>query len=106
MEKPLLEKGNGAWLSELLSINEKCNNTIQSSVKMTPIQASEKSNGKVVFSNLQNKIRKQKPKFKLEEQDIVEYIGNNSYIPTKGYCSMKCINFYTERLSANIFRFY
>ena len=73
---------------------------------MTPIQASEKSNEKVVFSNLQNKIRKHKPKFKLEEQDIVEYIGNNSYIPTKGYCFMRCINFYTERLSAKIFRFY
>ena len=26
---------------------------------------------------------------------IVEYRGNNCYIPTKGYCFVKCINFLT-----------
>ena len=28
---------------------------------------------------------------------IIEYNGNNCYIPTKGYCFLKCINFLTGR---------
>ena len=31
------------------------------------------------------------------KQDIVEYIGNNCYIPTSGNCFMKCINFFTKK---------
>ena len=41
------------------------NNTIRSSTKMTPIQASKKVNEKLVYSNLQDKRRKFNPKFKL-----------------------------------------
>ena len=28
---------------------------------------------------------------------IIEYRGNNCYIPTKGYCFVKCLNFLTDR---------
>ena len=29
------------------------------------------------------------------KHEIIEYRGNNSYIPTKGYCFVKCVNFLT-----------
>ena len=51
-------KGNADWLSELPSINKKYNNIIHHSIKMTPVQASEKANEKIVFDNLQDKRRK------------------------------------------------
>ena len=31
------------------------------------------------------------------KQDIVEYIGNNCYIPTSGNCFIKCINYFTRK---------
>ena len=31
------------------------------------------------------------------KQDIVEYIGNNCYIPTSGNCFIKCINYFTQK---------
>ena len=31
------------------------------------------------------------------KQEIIEYRGNNCFIPTKGYCFVKCINFLTDR---------
>ena len=31
------------------------------------------------------------------KQDIVEYIGNNCYIPTNGNCFIKCINYFTKK---------
>ena len=31
------------------------------------------------------------------KQDIVEYIGNNCYIPTSGNCFIKCINYFTKK---------
>ena len=31
------------------------------------------------------------------KQDIVEYIGNNCYIPTSGICFIKCINYFTKK---------
>ena len=54
-------KGNAEWLSELPSVIEQYNITIHHSLKMTPIDASIKSNEKEVFSNLQDKREKQKP---------------------------------------------
>ena len=53
------------WLSELTSVLKKYNNTVQNSTKMATIQASEKSNGKLVFDNLQDMRQKQQPKFNL-----------------------------------------
>ena len=31
------------------------------------------------------------------KQDIIEYKGNNCYIPTSGNCFIKCINYFTEK---------
>ena len=65
LKKPVFDKENAYWLSELPSVINKYNNTIHSSTKMTPIQASKKSNEKLVYSNLQDRRVKQPPKFKL-----------------------------------------
>ena len=61
----MFEKGNADWLSELPSVIKKYNNSIHSSTKMTPIQASKKSNEKAVFDNLRDSRQKQRPKFTL-----------------------------------------
>ena len=65
LKKPVFEKGNANWLSELPSVIEQYNNTIHHSIKMTLNQASKKSNEKAVFDNLRDDREKQKPKFKL-----------------------------------------
>ena len=52
LKKPVFEKGRADWLSELGSVIKQYNNTIHHSIKMTPNQASKKSNEKEVFSNL------------------------------------------------------
>ena len=65
LEKSLFEKGNADWLSELPSVIKQYINTIHSSIKLTPNQASEKSNAKEVSSNLQDRRVKQQPKSKL-----------------------------------------
>ena len=61
----MFEKGNADWVSELPSVIKKYNNTIHHSTKMTPIQASKKSNKKIVFANLRDDREKQQPKYKL-----------------------------------------
>ena len=65
LNKPVFEKGNADWLSELPSVIKKYNNSIHSSTKMTPIQASKKLNEKAVFDNLRDVRQKQRPKFTL-----------------------------------------
>ena len=65
LKKPVFEKGKADWLSELPSVIKKYNNTIHSSTKMTPIQASKKSNEKLVYNNLKDNRKIQKPKYKL-----------------------------------------
>ena len=64
-KKPVSDKGNADWLSELSSVIKKYNNTIHHSIKMTPIRARKKSNEKEVYSNFKNKREIRKPKFKL-----------------------------------------
>ena len=64
-KKPVFEKGNADWLSELPSVVMKNNNTFHHSIKMTAFNASRKSNEKLVYSNLQDRRVKQKPKCKL-----------------------------------------
>ena len=64
----MFEKGNADWLSELPSIIKQYNKTFHHSIKMTPIQASKKSNEKVVFDNLRDRREIQKPKFKLGQK--------------------------------------
>ena len=65
LKKPVFEKGKADWLSELLSVVKKYNNTIHHSIKMTPVQASKKSNEKIVCNNLKDNRVKQKPKYRL-----------------------------------------
>ena len=65
IKEPVFEKGNADGLSELLSVVKKYNITIHSSTKMTPNQASKKSNERKVYSNLQGERRKLNPKYKL-----------------------------------------
>ena len=65
LKKPVFEKGKADWLSELSSITKQYNNTIHHSIKITPNQASKKSNEKLVFSNLRDDRVKRQPKFKL-----------------------------------------
>ena len=67
LKKPIFLAGNADWLSELPSIVKKYNNTIHSSIKMTPNQASKKSNEKLVYSNLQGRRVKQQAKFNLSQ---------------------------------------
>ena len=65
LKKPVFEKGNANWISELPSVIKQYNNTTHHSIKMTPIQASKKSNQKLVYNNLKDDREVQKPKFKL-----------------------------------------
>ena len=65
LNKPVFEKGNADWLNELPSVIKQYNNTIHNSTKMKPIDASKKSNEKLVYSNLQDKRKILNPKYKL-----------------------------------------
>ena len=65
LKKPVFLAGNADWVSELSSVIKQYNNTIHHSIKMTPNQASKKSNAKLVYSNLKDRRVKQQPKFKL-----------------------------------------
>ena len=65
LKKPVFEKGNADWLSELPSAIKQYNNTIHHSTKMKPIDASKKSNEKIVYSNLQDKRKILNPKYNL-----------------------------------------
>ena len=63
----MFEKGNADWLSELPSIIKQYNNTIHHSIKMKPIDASKKSNQKLVYNNLKDDREVLKPKFNLSQ---------------------------------------
>ena len=65
LKKPVFLAGEASWINELASAIKQYNNTIHSSTKLKPIDASKKSNEKLVYNNLQDKRVKQKPKFKL-----------------------------------------
>ena len=78
IKKPVFEKGNGDWLSELTSAIKKYNNTLHHSTKLTRIQASKKSNERKVYSNLQDQRVKQQPKYKLGQ--LVRTAGVNEFL--------------------------
>ena len=65
LKKLIFLAGEASWINELSPIIEKYNNTIHHSTKMTPVQASKKSNQKLVYSNLQDKRKILNPKYKL-----------------------------------------
>ena len=65
LKKPIFLAGNADWLSELPSVIKQYNNTFHHSIKMTPVEASKKSNEKIVYNNLRDDRVKQQSKFKL-----------------------------------------
>ena len=65
LKKPVFKKGKADWISELPSVVKKYNNTIHSSIKITPNQASRKVNERKVYYNLKDKRSKLNPKFKI-----------------------------------------
>ena len=65
LKKPVFEKGNASWINELPSTIKKYNNTIHHSTKMSPIEASKKSNEDEVFFNLRDKRKKKQPKYSI-----------------------------------------
>ena len=67
LKKPVFEKGKANWISELPSVIKQNNNTIHSSLKMTPNQTSKKAIEKEVYSNLQDRRDRFQPKFILGE---------------------------------------
>ena len=79
LKKPVFEKGNANWIDKLSTITTKYNNKIHSSTKMSPIQASKKLNESEVYTTLQDKRTKRKPKYKLG--DLVRTAD------TRNFCS-------------------
>ena len=65
LKKPVFLAGKADWISELPSVVKKYSNTIHHSNKMSPNQASKKSNERKVYSNLQDRRVKHQPIFKL-----------------------------------------
>ena len=65
LKKPVFEKRNANWISELPSVIKQYNNTIHHSIKKTPIEASKTAKEKELFSNLKNERDFRKPKLKL-----------------------------------------
>ena len=65
LKKPIFLAGEASRISELPSVIKKYNNTIHHSTKMTPIEASKKSNEAEVYSNLKDNREVRKPKYKL-----------------------------------------
>ena len=51
LKKPVFEKGNANWLSELSSVIRKYNNTNHHSIKKSLVQASKKSNEKSLLQS-------------------------------------------------------
>ena len=91
LKKPVFEKGNADWLSELPSVIKKYNNTNHSSIKKTPYRASKKSNEKVVYKSLKDIRETRNPKFNLGDLDRTADIkrvfskGDSTSWSTKSY---------------------
>ena len=92
MKKPVFEKRNADWLSELPSVIKKYIKTIHSSTKLSPIQASKKSNEKLVFVNLQDRKVRQQPKHKLGQIVRTDDIKR---VFSKGDCTNWSYKLYT-----------
>ena len=92
LKKPVFLAGDADWISELQSVIKQYNNTIHHSIKMTPVQASKKSNEKLVYYNLQDRRVKGQPKFKLG--DLVR-TADIRRVFSKGDSTNYSYNFYT-----------
>ena len=67
VKKPVFEKGDGNWIDILPIITKQYNIRINSSTKLTPIQAGLKKNEGYVYKNLLDKRKKVKPKFQIND---------------------------------------
>ena len=67
LKKVVFENGDGDWIDVLPTIRKQYNNRIHSSTKLTPIQASLKTNEGFVYKNLLDKREKVKPKFQIND---------------------------------------
>ena len=70
MWKQFTVQGNTVYLDILPKILEQYNNTKHSSIKMTPVEASQKKNESVVYFNLYGDMKQlsSKPKFKVGDK--------------------------------------
>ena len=70
MWKQFTVQGNTVYLDILPKILEQYNNTEQSSIKMTPIEASKKKNESTVYFNLSGYMEQlsSKPRFKVGDK--------------------------------------
>ena len=64
-KKLVFWKGNADWLTELTSVNKQKYLHNSQVKKTTPIQASKFMNGRIVFSKLQDRRTKRKPKLEI-----------------------------------------
>ena len=69
LKRPVFERGDGNWIDILPTIPKQYNNRIHSSTKLTPIQASLKTNEGYVYHNLLDKRKEVKTKF--QKNDFV-----------------------------------
>ena len=67
LKKIISEQGDAKWIDILPTITEQYNDRIHSSTKLTPIQASLKTNEGFVYKNLLDKRKKIKPKFRIND---------------------------------------
>ena len=67
LKKIVFERGDAKWIDILPTKTKQYNNRIQSSTKLTPIQASLKKNEGYVYKNLLDKRTKVKPKFQIND---------------------------------------
>ena len=67
LKKPVFEKGDGNWIDVLPTITKQYNNTIHTSTKLSPKDASLKKNEGFVYQNLLDKRKKVKPKYQIND---------------------------------------
>ena len=91
-KKPVFLAGDADWIRELPSVAKKYNNTSHHSTKMTPIKANKKSKERKVYSNLQDRRVRQKPKFKLGQ---LGRTANTKRVFSKGDSTNYSYNLYT-----------
>ena len=92
LKKAVLERRKDNWLSELPSVIKQYNNTLHSSVKITPIQASKKVNERDFYSNLKVNSEVGKPKFNLGQ---LVRTADIKRVFSKGDSKIRSYNLYT-----------
>ena len=58
-------KRNASWITDLSSVIKQYDSSIHHSIKMTPIEATQKPNENQVYNNLKDDREKRQPKYKL-----------------------------------------